>query len=151
MANKIVNVALHVDENVQFGVSRDEFTPIPGEGELLIETRLSGANPADIKHSDQLGIYPTRICYEFFGKVFKAPSGSAFQVGDSVAGYTPTEKGRPAKYGTHQSYFICPEDMAFSVAENIPPEPAACLAVVSMTAADALHNLPKLPLPGVQP
>lgn len=148
MASKIVNVALRVDENVQFGVSRDEIIPIPGEGELLIETRFSGANPADIKHSTQLGIYPTRLGYDFFGKVLKAPSSSAFQVGDSVAGYTPTGLGRPDKYGTHQSYFICPEDMAFSVPENIPPEHAACLAVVAMTAADALYNLFKLPLPG---
>lgn len=148
MASKIVNVGLHVDENVQFGVSRDETVPIPGEGELLIETRFSGANPADIKHSTLMGIYPTRLGYDFFGTVLEAPSGSAFQIGDSVAGYTPSGIGRPAKYGTHQSYCVCPEDMAFSVPKNIPPEHAACLAVAAMTAADALYNLFELPLPG---
>lgn len=148
MAKPLFNVALRVDENLNFGVSRDEDIPTPGKGELLIETRFSGANPADIKHSTQLGIHSTRLGYDFFGNVLKAPSGSAFKVGDSVAGYTPTGIGRLAKYGTHQSYLVCPEKMAFSVPEDMPPEHAACLTVVAMTAADALYNLFKLPLPG---
>jgi NADPH:quinone reductase-like Zn-dependent oxidoreductase len=148
MATKSLNVGLYVDENLNFGVCRDENIPKPGDGELLIETLYSGANPADIKHSTLLGIYPTRLGYDFFGKVIEAPSGSAFHVGDSVAGYTPTGIGRPAKYGTHQNYLVCPEKMVFLVPGNLPPEHAACLKVVAMTAADALYNLFKLPLPG---
>ncbi|KAJ5368995.1 uncharacterized protein N7496_008755 [Penicillium cataractarum] len=148
MTSKLLNVALHVDENMAFGVSRDENIPTPGDGELLIETRFSGANPADIKHATHLGIYPTRLGYDFFGKVLEAPPGSSFKVGDNVAGYTPTGVGRPAKYGTHQSYLVCPENMAYSVPENLPPDHAACLTVVAMTAADALYNLFKFPLPG---
>ena len=148
MATNFLNVGLNVDENLTFGVCRDENIPTPGDGELLIETLYSGANPADIKHSTHLGIYPTRLGYDFFGKVIKTPLGSAFHVGDSVAGYTPTGIGRPAKYGTHQSYVVCPEKMAFSVPEKLPPDHAACLKVVAMTAADALYNLFKLPLPG---
>lgn len=148
MTTKLLNVALYVDENLIFGVSRDENMPTPGEGELLIRTRFSGANPADIKHSTHLGIYPARLGYDFLGTVLQAPSGSAFHVGDTVAGYTPTGIDRPAKYGTHQSYLVCPETMAYSVPENLPSDHAACLTVVAMTAADALYNLFKFPLPG---
>lgn len=148
MTSKLLNVALYVDENTGFGVSRDDNIPTLGDGELLIETRFSGANPADIKHATHLGIYPTRLGYDFFGKVLEAPPGSAFKVGDTVAGYTPTGVGRPAKYGTHQSYLVCPENMVYSVPENLPSDHAACLTVVAMTAADALYNLFKCPLPG---
>lgn len=147
MAPKLLNVGLYVDENLNFGVCRDENIPTPGNGELLIETLYSGANPADIRHSTHLGIYPTRLGYDFFGKVIVAPPESTFHVGDSVAGYTPTGIGRPIKYGTHQSYLVCPEKMACSVPDNLPPEHAACLKVVAMTAADALYNLFMFPLP----
>ncbi|OOQ88712.1 alcohol dehydrogenase [Penicillium brasilianum] len=147
MTSKLLNVALHVDENIAFRVSRDKTIPTPRDGELLIKTTFSGANPADIKHATHLGIYPTRLGYDFFGKVLEAAPGSVFKVGDNVAGYTPTGVGRPAKYGTHQSYLVCPENMIYSVPGNLPSNHAGCLTVVAMTAADTLYNLFKFPLP----
>jgi NADPH:quinone reductase-like Zn-dependent oxidoreductase len=38
--------------------------------------------------------------------------------------------------------------MVYSVPENLPSHHAGCLTVVAMTAADALYNLFKFPLPG---
>ncbi|KAJ5769002.1 alcohol dehydrogenase [Penicillium odoratum] len=140
--------ALVVDENIVFAPRRSQ-EPLwePEVGELLIETLFSGTNPADAKHATLLGIYPAVLGYDFCGKVLKSYPESTFREGDIVAGYTPTGVGRARKYGTHQNYLICPEEMAFLVPSGLPREHAACLSVVTMTAADALYNLFKLPLP----
>ncbi|GKZ16474.1 hypothetical protein AbraIFM66951_000298 [Aspergillus brasiliensis] len=141
------NPALYVDENANFSVHRQQDIPILSDGELLIETQFSGTNPADIKHATHLGIYPAVLGYDFCGTVLKAPANSAFQHGDLVAGYTPTGLNRPFKYGAHQQYLVCPEDMAFSVPAGLPPQHAAALTVVCMTAADVVYNIFNLPLP----
>lgn len=142
------NTALYVNENIEFEVRRQQETYAPSDGELLVQTIYSGVNPADVKHATQLGIYPAVLGYDFCGRVVQTASGSKFHLGDIVAGYTPTGIGRPAKYGSHQHYLICPEDMVFSVPENLPQHHAACLSVVFMTACDALYNILKFPLPG---
>ncbi|KAI2882788.1 hypothetical protein CBS76997_3896 [Aspergillus niger] len=141
------NAALYVDEDVKFSVRRHQEIPTPGDGELLIETQFSGTNPADLKHATLLGIYPAILGYDFCGTVLKAPTSSTFHPGDLVAGYTPTGINRPSKYGTHQRYLACPEDMVFPVPAALPPHHAASLTVVAMTAADALYNIFNLPLP----
>ncbi|CEL03917.1 hypothetical protein ASPCAL05054 [Aspergillus calidoustus] len=147
--SSLKNTALYVNEKVEFEIRHHQETPVPGDGELLIETLYSGANPADVKHPTLLGIYPSVLGYDFCGKVVKPPPGSKFCPGEIVAGYTPTGMGRPAKYGAHQQYLACPEDMAFSVPASLPQHHAACLSVVVMTACDALYNIFKFPLPGV--
>ncbi|KAL3444248.1 chaperonin 10-like protein [Aspergillus insuetus] len=142
------NTALYVNKDGSFEVRPQQEMPVPGDGELLIETIYSGANPADVKHSMLLGIYPSVLGYDFCGKVVETPPGSKFRLGEIVAGYTPSGIGRPANYGTHQQYLACPEEMAFAVPANLPPHHAACLSVVVMTACDALYNIFKFPLPG---
>ncbi|KAJ5949623.1 alcohol dehydrogenase [Penicillium verhagenii] len=146
------NTLLYVDENLSFGFQQEEAPLLePEDGELLIETLFSGINPADGKHATLLGIYPATLGYDFCGKVLRAPLGSKFSSGDIVAGYTPTGVDRPKRFGTHQSYLSCPEEMAFLVPPNLPYDHAACLSVVTMTAADTLYNLYKLPLPSASP
>ncbi|KAL3471032.1 chaperonin 10-like protein [Aspergillus californicus] len=147
MASTTVNKALSVDENAVFGVSRVNTVPELNDGEILVEVQFSGSNPADIKHATLLGVNSTVLGYDFCGKVLEAPGSSTFSPGDIIAGYTPTGIGRPSKYGAHQRYLVCPEDMAFLVPEKLPLHHAACLSVVAMTAADALYNIFKLPLP----
>ncbi|PWY69961.1 alcohol dehydrogenase [Aspergillus eucalypticola CBS 122712] len=141
------NAALYVDEDVNFSVRRQQEIPTPDDDEILVETQFSGTNPADIKHATLLGIYPAVLGYDFCGTVLKAPTSSTFQPGDLVAGYTPTGINRPPKYGTHQRYLACPEDMVFPVPAALPPHHAASLTVVAMTAADALYSILNLPLP----
>ncbi|KAI9924285.1 hypothetical protein ASPWEDRAFT_174152 [Aspergillus wentii DTO 134E9] len=140
------NVSLYVDENTNLLVRHGPI-PEPSDGEILIQTSYSGINPADVKHATQLGIYPAVMGYDFCGKVIKTTPSSQFTIGDCIAGYTPTGLGRPEKYGTHQSYLVCREDMVFRVPGHLPEHHAACLAVVAMTAADGLYNLVRLPLP----
>lgn len=145
------NIALYVNQHIEFEVRRQQETYAPSNGELLVQTIYSGVNPADVKHAALLGIYPAVLGYDFCGKVAQTAPGSKFHPGDIVAGYTPTGIGRPAKYGSHQHYLICPEDMVFSVPENLPQHHAACLSVVLMTACDALYNIFKFSLPGESP
>ncbi|KAJ5847809.1 hypothetical protein N7455_011766 [Penicillium solitum] len=147
MPTRPTNTSLHVDENLALGVHRDIGMHSPSNGELLIETIFSGANPADVKHANLLGIYPVCLGYDFCGKVLQASANSAFKVGETVAGCTPTGLGRPLKYGSHQTYMVSPEWMTFSVPSSLPLEHAACLSVVAMTAADALYNFFKFTLP----
>ncbi|KAB8070335.1 chaperonin 10-like protein [Aspergillus leporis] len=142
------NTGLYVDEHTTFIVRRDLEQPVASECELLVETHFSGANPADTKHVNLLGIYPAVLGYDFCGKVLKASTNSRFHPGDLVAGFTPTGIGRPARYRTYQQYLACPEDMVFLVPANLPPHEAACFSVVTMTAADALYNLFRFPHPG---
>lgn len=139
--------ALYCDENLSFTVRRSNQNYTAEDGELRIETIYSGVNPADVKHATLLGIYPAVLGYDFCGRVLDVPTGSKFQPGDIVAGYTPTGVGRAAKYGTHQPELVCPEEMLFRVPPNLPPHHAACLSVVTMTACDALYNIFKFPLP----
>lgn len=142
------NTTLYVNENTGFEVRRQQEIYAPRDGELLVQTIYSGVNPADVKHATLLGIYPAVLGYDFCGRVVQTTPGSTFHLGDIVAGYTPTGIGRPAKYGSHQHYLVCPEDMVFSVPKDLPQHHAACLSVVVMTACDALYNIFKFPLPG---
>ncbi|KAK8106547.1 alcohol dehydrogenase [Apiospora kogelbergensis] len=143
----MINKALYVTEDVQFVIRDDLHHKSVTPNELLIETRYSGANPADIKHATLLGIRPTVIGYDFAGRVLKAPLASDFKEGDAVAGYTPSSLGRPTKYGSHQSSLAVPCDMVFKIPSNLPEVHAAALTSSVMTAADVVHNLFKFPLP----
>jgi NADPH:quinone reductase-like Zn-dependent oxidoreductase len=141
------NTALFVDGNGAFSVRKDMDFPTAERGEMVVRVLYSGINPADTKHSSHLGIVDTVIGYDFCGEVVDAGSTS-FSIGDIVAGMTPTGIGRPARYGAHQEYLCCPEDMAWLVPDDLPRPHAAALAVVVATAADAVFNLFGLPLPG---
>ncbi|PLB45063.1 GroES-like protein [Aspergillus steynii IBT 23096] len=142
--------ALFATENAEFVVREDICHEDLADNELLIEVHYSGINPADIKHSTLLGIRSTVIGYDFAGRVItppRVPSVSTFNEGDIVAGYTPSGLDRPSKYGAHQDYLVVPDDMVFKVPSNLPEQHAAALTCVVMTAADAIHNLFKYPLP----
>ena len=119
----------------------------PSSGEVLVEVLYSGINPADLKHATLLGIKSTTAGYDFCGRVLQTGDNSDFTAGDMIAGYTPTSINRPAKYGAHQDFLICPASMCFLVPENLPQTHAACLTVITMTAADAVFNILKFPLP----
>jgi NADPH:quinone reductase-like Zn-dependent oxidoreductase len=149
----VQNTALWVNTENELSVIRQDDSRVPDHGELLIEVLYSGINPADIKHAVHLGVRDTVVGYDFCGKVLKSGhSHSKFSGGDLVAGYTPTGVGRPAQYGSHQNYLVCPESDVFHVPPHMPPAHAGCFLVVAMTAADALFNIFHFPEPkGDQP
>ncbi|KAL4772008.1 chaperonin 10-like protein [Aspergillus nidulans var. acristatus] len=139
------NKAIFVDKRSKCSV-RNIPIPEPGENEVLVKVLYTGMNPADLRHPKYLGIRDTVIGDDFCGRVVWSRS-SKFRKGDLIAGYTPVIIPRPAKYGTYQSYLCCPDNMCYKVPENLPKEEAAALTVVAMTAADAIFNHFRLPLP----
>lgn len=139
--------ALYADEEGRFVVREDISNHSPSANEVLVKVHFSGVNPADVRHTTQLGIRSTVVGYDFAGAVVQAPSGSDFKEGEVIAGYTPSSLGRPSKYGAHQAIISVPSDMAFRVPSNLPESHASALTVVAMTAADAMYNLFKAPLP----
>ncbi|KAF6823409.1 hypothetical protein CPLU01_11414 [Colletotrichum plurivorum] len=143
--------ALYVDDDCNFKVIRDVPIPEPAGDEVVVKVSYSGVNPADVKHAPHLGIKSTTLGYDFSGRVIAAPAGSSFGVGDLVAGHTPTGIGRSVRYGAHQEYLACPEEVVFQVPDNLPAERAACLATVVATAADGLCNIFGFPVPGDKP
>ncbi|KAI9044358.1 zinc-binding alcohol dehydrogenase family protein [Aspergillus affinis] len=147
MATPKDNISLHVDETLSYSVKHGLEWQDPKDGEFLVETYFSGANPSDTKHATDMGIYPVVLGYDYCGKVLKTPPNSPFQPGQIVAGYTQTGLGRPLRYGTHQKYLSGVTETAFVVPENLPKQHAACLGVVTMTASDAIFNHFQIPLP----
>ncbi|BCS25017.1 zinc-binding alcohol dehydrogenase family protein [Aspergillus puulaauensis] len=139
--------ALVADDRAELAVVESSPDYQLNDGEVLIQNIFSGVNPADIKHSTLLGIVDTVIGYDFCGRVTRTNRQSTLNIGDLVAGYTPSGVGRDSKFGTHQAFLVCPENMLFKVPQHLPHEDAACLTVVAMTAADAMYNLFDLPLP----
>ncbi|KAK2058668.1 GroES-like protein [Colletotrichum caudatum] len=140
--------ALYHDDDNNLRVIRNVPVPELVDGEVVVKVMYSGVNPADVKHGRLLGVRPAVIGYDFCGRVTQAAPTSDFKVGDLVAGYTPTGVGRLSKYGAHQAYLSCPENLAFKVPGNLPPAHAACMTVVLMTAANALYDVFGFPLPG---
>ncbi|KAJ4986536.1 alcohol dehydrogenase [Stagonosporopsis vannaccii] len=143
--------ALYVDEECNFKIIRNVPVPELVDNEVVIKVLYSGVNPADVRHAPILGIRSTVLGYDFCGRVVQAGKGSIFRAGEIVAGYTPTGIGKPAKYGVHQEYLSCPEEIMFRVPDNLPQTHAASLTTVLMTAADGLFNIFGIPLPSEKP
>ncbi|KAK3673375.1 hypothetical protein LTR78_006608 [Recurvomyces mirabilis] len=82
-------------------------TPVsePDLGEVQVRVSYSGANPADIKHTTELGVTDTTLGYDFAGIVIQSRS-SRFKDVDVVTSYTPTSCGRLHKRGTHQDILV---------------------------------------------
>ncbi|KAL1636184.1 hypothetical protein SLS58_009878 [Diplodia intermedia] len=128
--------------------------PAPGPGETLVRVAYSGINPADVKLGRHLGIRDTVAGYDYSGTVVRAGAGSKFAAGDRIAGCTPCSMGRPPHFGTHQDHVLAPDAMVWRVPDEnddgssrLPLDHAACLAVSARTAADAVFNLLRYPLP----
>ncbi|KAJ5370509.1 uncharacterized protein N7496_006601 [Penicillium cataractarum] len=139
------NMAIYAAKNGQF-LAKNFPIATPDDKEVQIKVICSGVNPADIRHPRYAGLVDSIIGDDFCGRVTQTRS-TKFKVGDIVAGYTPPGLPRPYKYGTHQAFLCCPEDMCFHVPPSMPHEHAAALTVVAMTAADTLYNLFSFPLP----
>lgn len=143
------NLAIYITPTASLEPQHRPHPPAPEANETLVRIAFSGLNPADIKHGRQLGIRDTVAGYDFSGTVLRAGARSKFQIGDRIAGCTPSSLGRPPQFGTHQDYAVVPDGMAWKVPDNgsLPFDHAACLAVSARTAADAVFNHLRYPLP----
>ncbi|KAF5694377.1 ToxD-like protein [Fusarium denticulatum] len=140
--------ALYADENGKLVIRHVPF-PEPQEGELLIKVLYSGVNPADTKIIDFFGVKNFVIGSEFCGEVLESKTLAAmsFEAGDIVAGVLSGGQNPPLRWGTHQEFMTIPASWAWKAPENLPPQAAAGLSTVGLTAATGLFNDIGLPLP----
>jgi NADPH:quinone reductase len=117
----------------------DVDVPDPGPGEVRIDVRAAGMNPADAKHiapGQDPGLLPLSIGYEVAGVVSglgpdtQLASGRG-AVGDSVIASTVTGGYATAMTVPASSVFAMPLSLTFPEAAN--------LLLVGTTAADMLH------------
>jgi NADPH:quinone reductase len=108
--------------------------PDPGAGQVRIDVRASGLNPADAKHiapGQERSLLPLAIGFEVSGVVSAAGDGTDFSAGDEVvtraSGGYATAVTVPAA-GVYRK----PAALSFPAAAN--------LLLVGTTAADLLHT-----------
>jgi len=116
----------------------DESDPIPGAGEVLVETAAIGVNLADCVV--RMGLYPSATEYvgwpitpgfEFSGFVRGVGSGvTRFAVGDRVFGVI--------RFGAYATHVVVPEDQLVAVPANMTMEQAGAAFVPALTAWFAL-------------
>ncbi|KAL4801836.1 NAD(P)-binding protein [Aspergillus unguis] len=112
----------------------------PLSNEVLVDVQFSGINPADVNHA-RIGFNNTVAGYDFSGVVIKVGGQreNQFKPGDRVLGFAAPALNKQIQYGTHQDLH-CARHFIYHVPSSMPMEDAACLMVVTHTAADALFN-----------
>jgi synaptic vesicle membrane protein VAT-1 len=116
----------------------EEAEPVPGPGEVLVETAAMGVNLADCVV--RMGLYPSATEYvgwpitpgfEFSGVVRKSgPGARRFEPGERVFGVV--------RFGAYSTHVVVAEDQLFPVPENLTMEQAGAAFVPSLTAWFAL-------------
>lgn len=118
----------------------DRPVPEPGPGELLIEVRAAGVNPADWKiRAGYLGTdreLPTPMGIDVAGVVMGVgPDAGEFAVGDEVLG--PVSPGQ----GSFAEHTVVQTDAVVRKPESLSFIDAAALPTAGATAYDAMHQL----------
>ncbi|KAF5707770.1 zinc-type alcohol dehydrogenase [Fusarium mundagurra] len=122
--------ALYADEDGKVVVLHVPF-PEPQEGELLIKVLNY--------------VIGTEFCGEVL--VSKTLASTSFKAGNIVAGVLSGGQNPPLRWGTHHEFMTIVASWAWKVPKNLPPQDAAGLSIVGLTAATGLFNDIGLPLP----
>ena len=107
--------------------------PSPGPGEVTIEVRAAGVNPADAKHAARGGPqdFPKPIGYEVAGVITALGPETGFSVGQEVVAYRVTGGWATGLTVPATDVFAKPEPLSFEAAAN--------LLLVGATASEMLH------------
>jgi NADPH:quinone reductase-like Zn-dependent oxidoreductase len=122
----------------------EEPDPVPGPGEVLIDSAAIGVNFADCvvrmglyKSAKEFVGWPITPGFEVSGTVRAVGLGvTRFAVGERVVGLV--------RFGAYASVVAVPENQVFAVPEGLSLEEAGALPVASLTAWYALCELAKL-------
>ncbi len=122
----------------------DQGSQLPGPGELAIEVKAAGVNPADWKFREGLlgedGQLPAPLGLEASGVVTSVGEGvEDFAVGDEVLGLTAPGHGGIATHTvlSAEKTVLKPEEISFADAATIP--------VAGATAYDVTHQIELAP------
>jgi NADPH:quinone reductase-like Zn-dependent oxidoreductase len=107
--------------------------PEPGPGEVTIEVRAAGMNPADYKHVARGGPqeFPKPIGYEVAGVITAVGPDVGFSVGEEVVAFRVT--------GGWATALTVPAADVFTKPASLPFEAAANLLLAGATASEMLH------------
>ncbi|WP_161894543.1 quinone oxidoreductase family protein [Gordonia spumicola] len=118
------------------GLDAFEFVPFtapePGPGEIRIQVRAAGVNPADLKHIRRAASFPLPIGYEVSGVVTAVGDGTRFEIGDRVVAFRV--------HGGYATEITVPGSSALPLPETVDDVEAAGLLLAGTTAADMLHR-----------
>lgn len=119
---------------------RERPVPRPGPGQILVEVRAAGVNPADVKLREGLfgtgGTLPRGLGFEVSGVVAAlGPDVEGYEVGDAVLGHVAPREGGFADHALLRAVEAVakPEGVSFAVAATIP--------VAGTTAYDLTHQM----------
>ncbi len=120
--------------------------PVPQDGEVLIETKASTLNYADLLLSS--GMYQSKPDYPFVpgfevaGIVKSVPKSSKLKEGDRVVGATTVF--RNGRYGSFGDFCISSENLTYPLPTNISYEAGAAILMSYLTSDFALHRRAQL-------
>lgn len=111
----------------------DVDVPAPDAGEVTIEIRAAGMNPADFKHPMQRSDrpLPIPIGYELAGVISAVGEGVSFHVGDEVLAFRVS--------GGYATHITVPASNVFRKPSGLSFPEAANLLLAGATASEALH------------
>lgn len=122
---------------------RDSATPVPGDGEILVEVSAAGLNFADVYRRQGryplAGNAPWTAGYEGAGRVV--------QVGTGVSGWQPGDRiGFADVPLAHASHIVVPQTHAIHLPDWLTEAQAAAVLLQGLTADYLIHDvLPVLP------
>jgi len=113
--------------------------PTPGRGELLIDVKAAGVNPADWKIAER-GFpgwsYPKAIGLD--------AAGTVAALGAGVSGFAPGDRvyyhGRFADLGAYAQRAVAPSHVVARIPDRVPFEVAAALPTAGFTAFQAIEE-----------
>ncbi|MBL6449136.1 NADP-dependent oxidoreductase [Fulvivirga sp. 29W222] len=130
---------------------KEQPTPEPGEGELLVKIKASGINPVDAKLAhgymkDRLPHeFPMILGWDMAGIVEKRGHGARrFSVGDEVYAYA--RRPELNNHGTFADYITIPESYLAKKPINISFEEAGAIPLAGLTAYQSILEVGKLKL-----
>ena len=98
----------------------DDDLPLPGPGEVTIEVRAAGVNPADLKHAMRATSFPLPIGYEVSGVIAAiGPDVTDVSVGDEVLAFRVSGGYSIALNVPASKVFAKPGSLAFDAASNL--------------------------------
>ncbi|WP_437886793.1 quinone oxidoreductase family protein [Phytobacter sp. V91] len=122
---------------------RDSATPVPGEGDILVEVSAAGLNFADVYRRQGryplAGLAPWTAGYEGAGRVVQVGAGvTDWQPGDRI-GFSDVPLA-------HASHILVPQTHAIHLPDWLSEEQAAAVLLQGLTADYLIHDvLPVLP------
>src|SRR4051794_16546355 len=117
----------------------DVEVPAPGPGEVTVEIRAAGMNPADYKHVARAGdrsALPLPIGYELSGVLTAVGPGTEIASGGGAVG---DEVLAFRVQGAYATELTVPAADVFAKPASLPFADAASLLLAGTTAAEMLH------------